>query len=105
MRNGRLLADVLTGGPPDVFAKADSGLLDIVLDPAFVENRLVYIAFAEGGENANRTAVWRATYDGQRLSDGRVIFRVKPDKVAPGHPGGRILFLPDGTFLLTVGDG
>ncbi len=105
MRNGRLLAEVLAGGPPDVFAKADSGLLDIALDPEFAENRLVYIAFAEGGENANRTAVWRATYDGQRLSDGRVIFRVTPDKMAPGHPGGRILFLPDGTFLLTVGDG
>lgn len=105
MRGGRLRADVLPGGPPNVLAKADSGLLDIVLDPDFPRNRLVYIAFAEGDESANRTAVWRARYDGQSLTGGRVIFRVRPDKKAPGHPGGRILFLPDGTFLLTVGDG
>ena len=105
MRAGRLRAGVLAGGPPNVLAKADSGLLDIALDPDFPRNRLVYIAFAEGDENANRTAVWRARYDGETFTEGRVIFRVRPDKSAPGHPGGRILFLPDETFLLTVGDG
>jgi glucose/arabinose dehydrogenase len=37
--------------------------------------------------------------------DGRLIFRAAPDKAGPGHPGGRLMFLPDGTLLLTVGDG
>jgi len=105
MRDGRLLPDVLAGGPPNVLAKADSGVLDIALDPQFETNRLVYIAFAEGDEAANRTAVWAARYDGQKLSGGRVIFRIRPDKAKPGHPGGRMVFLADGAFLLTVGDG
>lgn len=105
MRGGRLLPDVLAGGPANVLAKADSGILDIALDPDFTANRLVYLSFAEGDEAANRTAVWVARYDGERFTDGRVIFRVQPDKAKPGHPGGRMLFLPDGTFLLTVGDG
>jgi aldose sugar dehydrogenase len=105
MRDGRLLPEVLAGGPPNVLAKADSGILDIALDPDFADNRLVYLSFAEGDDSANRTAVWVARYDGKRLTDGRVIFRVKPDKAKPGHPGGRMLFLPDKTFLLTVGDG
>lgn len=105
LRDGVLSPDVLPGGPPNVLAKVDSGLLDIALDPDFATNRIVYIAFAEGTEEANRTAVWKARYDGDRLSEGRVIFRVKPDKKAPSHPGGRIQFLPDKTFLLTVGDG
>ncbi len=105
MRNGALLPGVLPGGPPNVLAKADSGVLDVLLDPDFENNRLVYLSFAEGDEQANRTAVWKARYDGQRLTDGKVIFRVRPDKAAPGHPGGRMVFLPDGTFLLTVGDG
>ena len=105
MRDGRLLPDVLAGGPPNVLAKADSGILDIALDPDFADNRLVYLSFAEGDEAANRTAIWVARYDGQRLTDGRVIFRVRPDKEKPGHPGGRMLFLPDKTLLLTVGDG
>lgn len=105
VRDGRLLPGPLPGGPDNVLAKADSGLLDIALDPGFARNRVLYLAFAEGDETANRTAVWRGRYDDGRLVDGRVIFRVAPDKAGPGHPGGRLLFLPDGTLLLTVGDG
>jgi glucose/arabinose dehydrogenase len=105
VRDGELLSEPLAGGPPNVFAKADSGLLDIALDPEFARNRVLYLSFAEGDEQANRTAVWRARYEGGRLVDGRVIFRAAPDKSGPGHPGGRLLFLPDGTLLLTVGDG
>jgi glucose/arabinose dehydrogenase len=105
IRDGRMLPDPLAGTPPGVFAKADSGLLDIALDPDFTTNRLVYLSFVEGDETANRTAIWRARYQNGRLADGRVIFRVVPDKAGPGHPGGRMLFLPDQTLLLTVGDG
>lgn len=105
VRGGELLPEPLAGGPPNVLAKADSGLLDVVLDPDFATTRLVYLSFAEGDEAANRTAIWRARYEGGRLQDGRVIFRVVPDKKGPAHPGGRMLFLPDGTLLLTVGDG
>ena len=105
IREGRLLPEPLAGGPPDVFAQADSGLLDLALDPDFERNRMVYVSFAEGTAEANRTSVWRARYEAGRLHDGRVIFRAAPDKAGPGHPGGRMLFLPDGTLLLTVGDG
>ncbi len=105
IRNGALLANALTGAPENVLAKADSGILDVVLDPDFPDNRLVFVSFVEGDEKANRTAVWRARFDGRRLTDGRVIFRATPDKAGPGHPGGRMVFLPDKTFLLTVGDG
>jgi glucose/arabinose dehydrogenase len=99
------LPEPLDGGPPNVFAKADSGLLDVVLGPDFAVNREIFLSFAEGDEKANRTAIWRARYEGGRLVDGRVIFRASPDKAGPGHPGGRMVFLPDGTLLLTIGDG
>jgi glucose/arabinose dehydrogenase len=105
VRDGRLMPEAVAGGPANVFAQADSGLLDIALDPDFARNRLLYLSFAEGDEKANRTAIWRARYVDGRLLDGRVIFRAVPDKAGPGHPGGRLLFLPDGTLLLTVGDG
>jgi glucose/arabinose dehydrogenase len=95
----------LPGGPPNVLQKSDSGLLDIALDPDFSQNRFIYLAFAEGTEGANRTAVWKARLDGDRLTGGRVIFRVSEAKKDTAHPGGRILFLPDKTFLLSVGDG
>jgi glucose/arabinose dehydrogenase len=105
VKGGKLLPGPLSGGPPGVLAKADSGLLDIALDPDFARNRVIFLSFAEGDESANRTAIWRARYEGGRLVDGRVIFRARPDKKGPGHPGGRMAFLPDGTLLLTIGDG
>ena len=105
VRNGELLPEPLAGGPTGVFAEADSGLLDVALDPDFARNRTLFLSFVEGDAKANRTAIWRARYDGGRLVDGRVIFRAAPDKAGPGHPGGRLLFLPDGTLLLAVGDG
>jgi glucose/arabinose dehydrogenase len=105
VRDGRLLPEPVEGGPPGVFAEADSGLLDIALAPDFARSRELFLSFAEGDAKANRTAIWRARYDGGRLVDGRVIFRAAPDKAGPGHPGGRLLFLADGTLLLTVGDG
>jgi len=105
LRGGALLPNILAGGPKNVLAEGDSGFLDITLDPDFAENRTVYIAFAEGTAKANRTAVFKARYDGSRLSEGKVIFHAKPDKEGNGHPGGRMLFLPDKTLLLTTGDG
>jgi glucose/arabinose dehydrogenase len=102
--DGRM-SPVIEGGPPKVFQKSDSGLHDIVLDPDFVDNHTVYLAFVEGTEESNRTAIWKARFDGTRLLGGRVIFRVNEPKKAPSHPGGRMLFLPDKTLLLSVGDG
>lgn len=104
-RNGALLPEPVQGLPTDVMVNADSGLHDIALDPDFETTRRIFIAFAEGNEDSNRLAVWRARLDGGRLVDGQVIFRATPDKKDPSHPGGRLGFLADKTFLLTVGDG
>jgi glucose/arabinose dehydrogenase len=95
----------LPGGPENVLQKEDSGLHDVVLDPDFAANRTFYIAFAEGTETANRVAIWKGRLENDRLTAGRVIFRVNEAKKDPAHPGGRMLFLPDRTLLLTVGDG
>jgi len=103
-RNGALAAAV-EGLPTDVMVNSDSGLHDIALDPDFETNRRVFIAYAQGNESANRLALWRARLENNALVAGEVIFTVTPDKEGPSHPGGRILFLPDKTMLLTVGDG
>jgi glucose/arabinose dehydrogenase len=95
----------VVAGTPRAFQKEDSGLHDVVLDPKFAENGLVYLAFVEGDSAANHIALFRGRLDGDRLVDGRVIFRARPDKQGVGHPGGRLVFLPDETLLLTIGDG
>ncbi|MGN6392444.1 MAG: PQQ-dependent sugar dehydrogenase [Gemmatimonadales bacterium] len=92
-------------GTPAAYRSRDSGLLEIVTDPGFATDSVVYLSFVEGDSAANRTALFRARLDGDRLRDGRVIFRATPDKPGPLHPGGRIAFLPDRTLLLTIGEG
>ncbi len=104
-RNGSLAPEPVPGLPGDIYVNADSGLHDIALDPDFASTQRVFIAYASGDEDANRLAVWRARLVNDRLVDGEVIFRVRPDKAGASHPGGRILFLPDKSFLLSVGDG
>jgi glucose/arabinose dehydrogenase len=92
-------------GVPRAYRSEDSGLLDIAADPEFERNRLVYISFAEGDSGANHTALFRARLEDNRLVDGRVVFRALPAKQGPNHPGSRIAFLPDGTLLLSIGEG
>jgi glucose/arabinose dehydrogenase len=108
-REGALLpatpAESRMGLPGDVMVKEDSGLHDIALDPDFATTQTVFIAYAGGAEEANHTSVWRAQLVDDHLIDGQTIFRATPDKDTVNHPGGRLLFLPDKTFLLTVGDG
>ena len=102
---GILTPQVILGGPPSPLQISDSGILDIALDPDFASNRTLYISFVEGEKAANHTAIWKARLVDNKLIEGRVIFRAKPDKAEAKHPGGRMLFLPDNTLLLTIGDG
>src|SRR5690606_16563130 len=81
------------------------GLLDLVLHPAFAENRLIYISYAHGAPSANATRVARARLGSAGLEDLEVIFTAAPTKDTPQHYAGTIAFLPDGTLLISVGDG
>ncbi|MFP4603272.1 MAG: PQQ-dependent sugar dehydrogenase [Halochromatium sp.] len=94
-------------GTPEVCACGQGGLLDISLHPDFADNRLVYLTFAEGTENANRTALARARLDldAKRLTDLEILFRNADSKSGGQHFGSRLLWLPDGTLLMSIGDG
>lgn len=93
-------------GLPKVYAAGQAGLFDIALSPSFAKNKQVYFAFAEGTPDENNTALARATLDlkNHRLKNMRVIFRATPKVQGNNHYGGRILFAPDGTLFLTLGD-
>ena len=96
---------VVEGTPETLFA-GQGGYFDVVLHPDFEENRWIYLSYAEGVEDANGTAVFRARYnkDGS-LSEGKQVLRVTPDKSTPQHYGGRLVFLGDKTLLVTSGEG
>ena len=92
-------------GVPAVRLEKQGGLFDVVLHPRFADNGLIYLSYAAGTKAANFTRITRARLDGDRLVDARVIFQVSPAKDTPVHFGGRMAFLPDGSLVMTTGDG
>ncbi|MBL8772367.1 MAG: PQQ-dependent sugar dehydrogenase [Phenylobacterium sp.] len=95
-------------GAPQVLGRGQGGLLDVVLDPAFARNRLVYLSYAEAqADNTNNTAVARARLtEGPtpRLEDLTVIYRQKPSLNSPLHFGSRLVFDRAGRLFVTQGD-
>ncbi len=92
-------------GTPATYVAGQGGYFDIVLDPAFAANATVYLSYAGGTPQANGTTITRAILSGNSFTDGTVIFSAVPTKDTPQHYGGKLLFLPDGTLMLTTGDG
>jgi aldose sugar dehydrogenase len=104
VRNG-VLDPTPIAGVPSVLAVGQGGLMDVSLHPQFAKNRWIYLTYAHGTPEANRTRLARATLDGKTLRDVRVIFEVAQTKSDTQHFGSRIGWLPDGTLLLAIGDG
>jgi aldose sugar dehydrogenase len=104
IKDGSLLTEPIAGVPL-VHTGGQAGLFDIVLHPDFAHNHVVYLTYAAGTSAANGTQVARALFDGSALRDLQVIFKAMPLKRADNHYGGRLAFLPDGTFALTIGEG
>ena len=100
--DGRL-GPALAGLPP-VDAGGQCGLLDVVVDPDFAKNGLVFWTFAEPGDGGNSTAVARGRLAGERLVEVRTIFSQKPKVASRHHCGSRIVFGRDGTLWVGLGD-
>jgi aldose sugar dehydrogenase len=95
------------GGLPAISVGGQCGLLDVVLDPGFADNGIIYFSYAEpagGGESGNSTAVARARLSGSALTDVRTIFRQAPKYSSSAHCGGRLVFARDGRLFVTLGD-
>jgi len=91
-------------GVPPVFAEGQGGLFDVALHPAFEKNALVYLSYAGPGAGGASTELLRARLDGNRLVDGKVIFRQEPKTRGVVHFGGRIVFDRAGLLYLTLGE-
>jgi glucose/arabinose dehydrogenase len=97
----------VSGLPDDLLVERQGGLLDVALAPDFADSRMIYFSYAEGTSEANNTALARArlSADLTALENVEDIFHVNFEKARGFHFGGRILFNPDGTLFLTLGDG
>lgn len=103
--DGRIGAPV--EGLPPIAAGGQGGLLDVVLDSGFAQNRTLYFCFSEPGPGGtNSTALARAVLapDARRLTQTQVIFSQRPKVASRAHFGCRIAEAPDGRLFLTLGD-
>jgi len=94
-------------GVPEVDARGQGGLLDVALDPDFESNRFVYMTYAEAGDDGNGTAVARGELtegDAPALANVEVIFRQQPKERSTKHFGSRLVFAPDGTLFVGLGE-
>lgn len=94
-------------GVPEVFAKAQGGLLDVALSPQFVTDRRVYLSFAERGEDgkAGTTVGYgRLNAEATGIEAFRVIFRQEPKLSSGNHFGGKLAFDKQGLLFITLGE-
>ena len=93
-------------GVPEVFVQGQSGLLDVVPSPTFIEDRLVYIAYGEPNWRGNKagTAVARGRLGERGLEDVEVVFRQEPKLSSGTHVGARIVFDDAGMLYIGTGD-
>jgi glucose/arabinose dehydrogenase len=104
VRNG-VLDPESVAGTPDVRYQGQGGLLDVVIHPNYVSNRLIYLSYSKpNAAGEGTTAVIRGRFDGKRLNNIEEIFEAKAWSQSNSHFGSRLAFHPDGTLFITIGD-
>ena len=94
---GRVLARLA------VFTEDENGLLGVALDPAFDENRWLYLARTVGDTLAPRHRVARFTLAGDSLADEKVLVEA-PITRGCCHTGGSMAFDGAGNLFVSFGD-
>jgi glucose/arabinose dehydrogenase len=101
--DGKRFSRIPLQGLPPVFTGGQGGLLDIAVHPK--DSRRLYFTMSTGTKDANRTILVRGVFDGKQVTNVETLFQVEPTKSDGQHFGSRLLFLPDGTLLMSIGDG
>ncbi len=91
-------------GLPPIHVQNQGGLLDVVVHPDHEENGWIYITYSKGDEESSVPALIRARLEGDALVELEELFESNTYTSPGRHYGSRILFLDDGTLLMTIGD-
>ncbi len=93
-------------GVPDVYSSGQGGLLDVTMGPQ-PEDPWLYLTYSvtdESGTSATRLGRAKLDQDEPRLDRFEVLHTATPFVKSNGHFGSRVVFGPDGTLYLSVGD-
>ena len=91
---------------PSVWASGQGGLLDVVIDKSFAQNKTIYFCFAERTDGGGRTAVARAKLERRQGPPRRGQDHLPPaGPLSSGnHYGCRIAQADDGNLFVTLGE-
>jgi glucose/arabinose dehydrogenase len=102
IRNGTLVPDAVWTSPTPQ-GRAVDALHAVAVHPKFAQNGFIYVSYPKEGPRGNTVAVARGRLKGATLTDVSEIF-VADAWETSGNLAGRLLFGPDDTLYLTVGD-
>ncbi|WP_299442438.1 PQQ-dependent sugar dehydrogenase [uncultured Rhodospira sp.] len=94
-------------GLPEVDARGQGGLLDVVVREDFSDTRRVWWSYAEprdGGRTGTAVATGVLSDDGRAMTDVAVIFRQQPPWASTLHYGSRLVFDETGALFVTTGE-
>lgn len=105
VRDGKLVAEPVAG-VPEVWARGQGGLLEVVPHPDFADNQFLYLSYSKPNADGSEatTAVARGLFDGHQLSDVEDIFVAEAWSPRGQHFGSKLAFDADGYLFVTVGD-
>lgn len=91
---------------PEVFAKNQGGLLDVMIHPKYTENGWIYITYSivDKKEKGSHTALIRAKLVDNALTSIEKLYQGSPNVKTAHHFGSRIAFDAEGYVYFTIGD-
>lgn len=107
--DGKKMGEIENG--PEVSARGQGGLGDIIIHPDFDENGLVFISYVERDaedDSLSGAVVERAqltlTSEGGVLSNRKMIWAQSQKLTGNGHYSYRLAIAPDGNLIITSGE-
>ena len=102
--NGKLVKKIT--GFPDVLFAGQGGLLDVVFDPKFSSNKILYWSYAEKYQQGSLTTVAKGKLNeaAGKVENVSVIFRATPATNGNLQYGSRLVFDKDGNLFVSTGE-
>ncbi|WP_432714421.1 PQQ-dependent sugar dehydrogenase [Pedobacter sp.] len=93
-------------GLPAVVNEGQGGLLDVIIDPQFTSNRMLYWGFSQATPQGNVLAIakGRLANDESKIENAIVIYQATPAYNGTLHYGSRILFDAQGNLFVSAGE-
>ena len=111
-RDGRLVhlrpdgSRQIVSGTPDVWARGQGGLLDVMVPRDFAQSREIFLTYARPQPGGAGTALARGRLAeaGDRLENLQLLWQLAPGSSGGRHFGSRVAEGPDGHLFVSVGD-